>query len=118
MRYAYTFAEAQEACARIGASIATPEQLYAAYLGGYEQCDAGWIADQTVRWAPQLPRHCAHGLAQSFPRESPALPCALLPQVPHPDTPRGLLWRHEWLPWGEELWSGGPRGHVRCVLLR
>lgn len=49
MRYAYTFAEAQEACARIGARIATPEQLYAAYLGGYEQCDAGWIADQTVR---------------------------------------------------------------------
>lgn len=49
MRYAYTFAKAQEACASIGARIATPEQLYAAYLGGYEQCDAGWIADQTVR---------------------------------------------------------------------
>lgn len=58
MRYAYTFAEAQEACARIGARIATPEQLYAAYLGGYEQCDAGWIADQTVRWAP--PAHVWH----------------------------------------------------------
>lgn len=87
MRYAYTFAEAQEACARIGASIATPEQLYAAYLGGYEQCDAGWIADQTVRWAPQLSRHCAHGLSQSLPQESAPLPCAFLPQVPHPDTP-------------------------------
>lgn len=48
-RYTYTFAEAQEACTAISASIATPEQLYAAYLGGYEQCDAGWIADQTVR---------------------------------------------------------------------
>lgn len=58
MRYAYTFAQAQEACARIGARIATPEQLYAAYLGGYEQCDAGWIADQTVRWAP--PAHVWH----------------------------------------------------------
>lgn len=86
MRYAYTFAEAQEACARIGASIATPEQLYAAYLGGYEQCDAGWIADQTVRWAPLLPRRCARGLGNS-PHESPALSCAFLPQVPHPDTP-------------------------------
>lgn len=50
-RYAFSFAGAQEACARIGARIATPEQLYAAYLGGYEQCDAGWLADQTVRWA-------------------------------------------------------------------
>lgn len=50
-RYAFSFAGAQEACARIGARIATPEQLYAAYLGGYEQCDAGWLSDQTVRWA-------------------------------------------------------------------
>lgn len=50
-RYAFSFARAQEACARIGARIATPEQLYAAYLGGYEQCDAGWLSDQTVRWA-------------------------------------------------------------------
>lgn len=33
-RYTYTFAEAQEACTAISASIATPEQLYAAYLGG------------------------------------------------------------------------------------
>lgn len=62
MRYAYTFAEALEACARIGARIATPEQLYAAYLGGYEQCDAGWIADQTVRWAPLPPGYRAHRL--------------------------------------------------------
>ncbi|XP_033613975.1 brevican core protein [Fukomys damarensis] len=50
-RYAFSFAGAREACARIGARIATPEQLYAAYLGGYEQCDAGWLSDQTVRWA-------------------------------------------------------------------
>ncbi|PNI30233.1 BCAN isoform 3, partial [Pan troglodytes] len=47
-RYAFSFSGAQEACARIGAHIATPEQLYAAYLGGYEQCDAGWLSDQTV----------------------------------------------------------------------
>lgn len=50
-RYAFSFAGAQEACTRIGARIAAPEQLYAAYLGGYEQCDAGWLSDQTVRWA-------------------------------------------------------------------
>ncbi|NXF14004.1 PGCB protein, partial [Smithornis capensis] len=67
MRYAYTFAEAQEACARIGASIATPEQLYAAYMGGYEQCDAGWIADQTVRYPIHTPREACYGDMNGFP---------------------------------------------------
>ncbi|XP_054038621.1 brevican core protein [Rissa tridactyla] len=67
MRYAYTFAEAREACARIGARIATPEQLYAAYLGGYEQCDAGWIADQTVRYPIHTPREACYGDMNGFP---------------------------------------------------
>uniref|UniRef100_A0A8B9RXL2 Brevican core protein n=1 Tax=Accipiter nisus TaxID=211598 RepID=A0A8B9RXL2_9AVES len=67
MRYAYTFAEALEACARIGARIATPEQLYAAYLGGYEQCDAGWIADQTVRYPIHTPREACYGDMNGFP---------------------------------------------------
>ncbi|CAM9988277.1 unnamed protein product [Bubo scandiacus] len=67
MRYAYTFAEAQAACARIGAHIATPEQLYAAYLGGYEQCDAGWIADQTVRYPIHTPREACYGDMNGFP---------------------------------------------------
>ncbi|NXL67898.1 PGCB protein, partial [Chordeiles acutipennis] len=66
-RYAYTFSEAQEACARIGARIATPEQLYAAYLGGYEQCDAGWIADQTVRYPIHTPREACYGDMNGFP---------------------------------------------------
>lgn len=48
-RYAYTFVEAQLACQSVGASIGTPEQLQAAYEGGYHQCDAGWLLDQTVR---------------------------------------------------------------------
>ncbi|XP_068271230.1 LOW QUALITY PROTEIN: brevican core protein [Nyctibius grandis] len=67
LRYAYTFAEAREACARIGARIATPEQLYAAYLGGYEQCDAGWIADQTVRYPIHAPREACYGDMNGFP---------------------------------------------------
>ncbi|NXL87652.1 PGCB protein, partial [Alectura lathami] len=66
-RYAYTFTEAQEACVGIGASIATPEQLYAAYLGGYEQCDAGWIADQTVRYPIHTPREACYGDMNGFP---------------------------------------------------
>ncbi|XP_007946619.1 brevican core protein [Orycteropus afer afer] len=66
-RYAFSFIGAQEACARIGARIATPEQLYAAYLGGYEQCDAGWLSDQTVRYPIQTPREACYGDMDGFP---------------------------------------------------
>lgn len=48
-RYAFTFERAREACEEIGAEIATPEQLLAAYQSGYEQCDAGWLSDHSVR---------------------------------------------------------------------
>ncbi|XP_077011813.1 brevican core protein isoform X3 [Tamandua tetradactyla] len=66
-RYAFSFPRAQEACARVGARIATPEQLYAAYLGGYEQCDAGWLADQTVRYPIQTPREACYGDMDGYP---------------------------------------------------
>lgn len=49
-RYAFSFNQAQRACEAIGAQIATPDQLLAAYYDGYEQCDAGWLADQSVRY--------------------------------------------------------------------
>lgn len=49
-RYAFSFHEAQRACEAIGARIATADQLLAAYYDGYEQCDAGWLADQSVRY--------------------------------------------------------------------
>lgn len=48
-RYAFTYVEAQQACRSAGASIATPAQLQAAYESGYQQCDAGWLMDQSVR---------------------------------------------------------------------
>ncbi|XP_058016796.1 brevican core protein isoform X3 [Ahaetulla prasina] len=66
-RYAYTFPQAQAACARIGAAIATPEQLHAAYRSGYEQCDAGWLADQTVRYPIHTPREACYGDMNGFP---------------------------------------------------
>ncbi|XP_071971012.1 brevican core protein isoform X4 [Engystomops pustulosus] len=66
-RYTYTFPMAQEACTRIKAHIATADQLLAAYHGGYEQCDAGWIADQTVRYPIQTPREGCYGDMDGFP---------------------------------------------------
>ncbi|XP_046890505.1 aggrecan core protein [Hypomesus transpacificus] len=66
-RYALSFVEGQLACQSVGAIIASPQQLLAAYKDGLHHCDAGWLRDQTVRYPIVSPRDKCSGNLEHLP---------------------------------------------------
>ncbi|XP_065714534.1 neurocan core protein isoform X2 [Patagioenas fasciata] len=66
-RYALTFPAARRACLDNSAVIASPQHLQAAFEDGYDNCDAGWLADQTVRYPITLSRPGCYGDRNSLP---------------------------------------------------
>lgn len=52
-----TFEDAVQACLDDGAEIAKVSHIYSAWkLKGYDRCDAGWLADGSVRYPISRPR--------------------------------------------------------------
>ncbi|KAM6938381.1 neurocan core protein [Lycodopsis pacificus] len=66
-RYALSFADARRVCLENSAVIATPDQLQATFADGYDNCDAGWLSDQTVRYPIQSPRPGCYGDREDSP---------------------------------------------------
>ncbi|XP_026538953.1 neurocan core protein [Notechis scutatus] len=66
-RYALTFPEAQKACEENSAVVASPAHLEVAFEDGYDNCDAGWLSDHTVRYPITLSRPGCYGDRNSLP---------------------------------------------------
>lgn len=58
----FTFYEAVEQCAKLDARLATTGELYMAWKAGMDVCDAGWLADRSVRYPINIIRpQCGGG---------------------------------------------------------
>lgn len=58
----FTFDEAAMACTLQGARLATTGQLYLAWQGGMDVCNAGWLGDGSVRYPINVRRlQCGGG---------------------------------------------------------
>ncbi|XP_059848371.1 neurocan core protein [Hypanus sabinus] len=55
------FTEAMHQCLIKGAELATAGQLYLAWSQGLDRCDAGWLADGSVRYPINIPRRNCGG---------------------------------------------------------
>ncbi|RXN19624.1 hyaluronan and proteoglycan link 3-like protein [Labeo rohita] len=60
-RYLMNFHEAKEACEKQDSHLATFEQLYAAWEGGLDWCNAGWLMDGTAQYPVVVPRDACGG---------------------------------------------------------
>lgn len=60
-RYNLNFYEAERACGEQDATVASFEQLYEAWRGGLDWCNAGWLSDGTVQYPITAPREPCGG---------------------------------------------------------
>lgn len=59
----FSFYEAGDQCAKLGARLATTGELYLAWQAGMDVCNAGWLGDRSVRYPINIARpQCGGGL--------------------------------------------------------